>query len=149
MLEYGSLLLLGSLIAVIWVLVLFHKKKLDFADDKQLRTCVRWFAVVPFAFNVSILGSLLSMVFLQLFFPMTILALVYFSALMCAGVSAVFGVPASLFGLYCAIRRLKAQEGKRVRYVIFACVSLVLSLQILSVFLKILIPNFLSFYGFR
>ena len=127
------------------LLILIHRNRI-IKQETRIKLG-KILSVTPFVFNFGLLISFLCILILQFVVSTDYIVVVLFAILYGFGFSAVMGGPVALFGLYFSSGYIKAAENTGKKYIAFSIISMVMSLLFLVLYLIVLFPLWMKYYG--
>lgn len=147
MYEAAKMLNIGMIVfflvtAVSAVLLIFIHRNRMIKQETRIKLG-KSLSLTPFVFNLGLLIAFLCISFLQFVISTDYIMIALFVILYGSGFSAVTGGAVALFGLYFSVGYIKASK----KYVVFSIISMVISLLFLVIYLIVLTPLWMKYYG--
>jgi MFS family permease len=145
MLSIGIIVLFATMFVSAFLLILIHRNNI-IRQENRIKI-VKIFSVTPFAFNLSLLICFLCISILQFIAPVNFIIVALLVILYGAGFSATTGISIALFGLYFSVDYCKRVVNTSKKYIVFSIISMIISVMFLVIYLSVLIPLFINYYG--
>ena len=146
MLNIGmAVFFLATFVSVV-LLILIQRNKIIPKQETRIKLG-KIFSVAPFVFNLGLVISFFCISVLQFVVPTNFTIVALFVILYGSGFSAVMGESVALFGFCLSAGYIKSVEGTSKKYIVFSIISMIISLTFLVIYLCILIPLGMKYYG--
>jgi hypothetical protein len=146
MLSIGIIVLFATMFVSAFLLILIHRNNIIIRQENRIKI-VKIFSVTPFAFNLSLLIGFLCISILQFIASGDFIIVALLVILYGAGFSATTGISIALFGLYFSVDYCKRVVNTSKKYIVFSIISMIISVMFLVIYLSVLIPLFINYYG--
>ncbi len=145
MLNIGMIVFFVVAVVSAVLLILIHRNRIIKQETRIKLGKV--LSVTPFAFNLGLLISFLFILILQFVVSSDFIIIALFVILYGSGFSAVMGEAIALFGLYFSMSYIKEVKNASKKYIVFSITSMIISLLFLVIYLIVLIPISMNYYG--
>ena len=151
MYEAAQMLNIGMVVFFIATFVsvsfLIHIHRNEIIKNQETRIKLgKILSVTPLALNLGLLIGFLCIFFLQNVVSSAFIIIAMFVILYGSGLSAVMGGAIALLGLYFSISYIKTKNSSK-KYIVFSITSIITSSLFLVVYLIVLIPISMNYYG--
>ena len=149
MFNYGVIIAAISIVIAICILVICKRKNFEFANDKTLPRAAKSLSLIPFAFHLITIALMFGSVFASKILDDAIVLMTFAVSLNLSGISATIGPAAGLLGIVFSVVYARKNAKRGVGCIITSGISMLISLGILVVYIYILLPYALAYYGLR
>ena len=117
--------------------------------DKILPKTAKSLSLIPFVFHLLTIALLFGSVFASKIFDDAIVLMTFAVALIMSGISATIGPATGLLGIVFSVVYARKTAKRGIGCIITSSISMLISLGILVVYIYILLPYALTYYGLR
>ncbi len=146
MLNIGMVVFFIATFVSAFLLILIHRNEILKKQETRIKLG-KIFSVTPLVLNLGLLIGFLCISFLQFVVSSDFIIIALFVILYGSGFSAVMGGAIALFGLYFSMSYIKEVKNASKKYIVFSITSIIISSLFLVIYLIVLIPISMNYYG--
>ncbi len=146
MLNIGMVVFFIATLVSVFLLILIHRNEIIKKQETRIKLG-KIFSVTPLALNLGLLIGFLCISTLQFVVSSDFIIIALFAILYGSGFSAVMRGAIALFGLYFSMSYIKEVKNASKKYIVFSITSMIISSLFLVIYLIVLIPMSMNYYG--